>query len=444
MSDQPRASDRGWRQRLLGESVWDEKKRFLVVSERVKYFILTLLGAAIALSSLLFDPPAAILGGLGRILVSPSILVTDYMVVGNPGAALFNAGALMLIATGIAKKSRVNMNGPIISAIFTIGGFALFGKNLYNVWAIFGGVLLYSRFRGEQFRSFILVAFFGTALGPLISQVSFGYGFAPIQGVVLGNLCGLLAGFCLPPMANQFVKFHQGFNLYNIGFTCGIAGMVFMAVLNGFGLENPPTLLAAEGFNRPLGIWLVVLFGIMLAAGLVYCNRPRSGLGLIVVQPGRLVSDFVSTGGFGASFINMALMGLLSTLYVVAVGGELNGPTIGGIFTIVGFGAFGKHIKNVWPLFAGVYLGAVIKIWEVHTTGALLAALFGTTLAPIAGYYGWFFGIVAGFIHVSLVMNTGILHGGMNLYNNGFTGGFVAAVLVPVFDAIKRIRREEG
>jgi hypothetical protein len=44
----------------------------------------------------------------------------------------------------------------------------------------------------------------------------------------------------------------------------------------------------------------------------------------------------------------------METAYVLAVGGELSGPVIGGIFYVVGFGAFGKHVKNVWPILAGV------------------------------------------------------------------------------------------
>ncbi len=38
--------------------------------------------------------------------------------------------------------------------------------------------------------------------------------------------------------------------------------------------------------------------------------------------------------------------------------GDLNGPTIGGIFTIVGFSATGKHLRNILPVMAGGF-------WEV-------------------------------------------------------------------------------
>ena len=59
--------------------------------------------------------------------------------------------------------------------------------------------------------------------------------------------------------------------------------------------------------------------------------------------------------GPGLVYINMALLGIVFTTYILIVGGELNGPTIGGIFTVVGFCASGKHLKNVLPILLGVF-----------------------------------------------------------------------------------------
>ncbi|MEN1759204.1 DUF1576 domain-containing protein [Anoxynatronum sibiricum] len=415
-----------------------ERKGFVIVGETVKYRIVTAIACILLLSSIFFNTPSEILTGMTHIVVAPSILVTDYLVVGNIGAAFFNSGLLMLAAIAIAHRNEINMNGPVMAAVFTVAGFALFGKNIYNVWAIMGGVLLHARYQQEKFSKFILIAFFGTALGPLISQITFGLGLSPALAFPAGILAGIIAGFCLPPLANHFVKFHQGFNLYNIGFTAGVTGMFFMAVMRAFDFQNPTTLIVAEGFNRLLGTYLFIFFTGMLITGFYFSRRVMPGLTRIWRQSGRLVSDFVTSNGFGASMMNMALLGYISTGYVLIVGGQLNGPTIGGIFTIVGFGAFGKHVKNILPVLAGVYLASLVQVWEVNATGALLAALFGTTLAPIAGYYGWGYGIIAGFFHMSVVMNVGYLHGGMNLYNNGFSGGFVAAVLVPIFDSLKK------
>jgi hypothetical protein len=74
-----------------------------------------------------------------------------------------------------------------------------------------------------------------------------------------------------------------------------------------------------------------------------------------------------------------------------------------------------------------------------------LPALFGTTLAPIAGQFGWLWGILAGFIHSSAALAVTGVHGGLNLYNNGLAAGLVAAVLVPVIVAVSsRQSREKG
>jgi hypothetical protein len=420
-----------------------ERKGFIVVKDSVKYAVMVIFGLMILFSSFIFNSPNEILSGIRQIIVSPSILVSDYMAIGNMGAAFFNSGILMLAALIIAKRSDVNMNGPLMAAIFTIGGFALFGKNIYNVWAVLGGVYLHAVYQKETFSKFILIGLFGTALGPLVSQISFGLDLPLAYSIPLANTAGLLAGFCLPPLANHFVKFHQGFNLYNIGFTAGITGMFFMAVLRAFDFQNPATLIVMEGQNRLLGFYLLFYFSVMLIIGLFFSRRILLGLTSLWRQSGRLVSDFVTSNGFGASLMNMALLGFLSTAYILLVGGQLNGPILGGIFTIVGFGAFGKHVKNVIPVLAGVYIASLLQIWEPNSTGALLAALFGTTLAPIAGYYGWTYGLIAGFLHMAMVMNVGYLHGGMNLYNNGFSGGFVAAVLVPIFDSIKKEKERE-
>lgn len=56
--------------------------------------------------------------------------------------------------------------------------------------------------------------------------------------------------------------------------------------------------------------------------------------------------------------VNIGINGLIGIAYVLLVGGDLNGPTLGGIFTIMGFSAFGKHPRNIIPVMFGVWLGA--------------------------------------------------------------------------------------
>ena len=196
----------------------------------------------------------------------------------------------------------------------------------------------------RSFGQYILQALFGTALSPVVSQIAFGFGLPVSLAYSLSITVGLAIGFALPPLANQFVVFHQGFNLYNIGFTSGIIGMVIMSIFRAFGYDvAESTRIVSTGYNLQLAIWLVSFFTMMLIAGLLMTNNLVKSIGLVFRQEGRLVSDFVKLAGFGPSLINMALLGYISTGYVLLVGGDLNGLTVGCIFTIVGFGAFGKH-----------------------------------------------------------------------------------------------------
>ena len=139
----------------------------------------------------------------------------------------------------------------------------------------------------------------------------------------------------------------------------------------------------------------------------------------------------------------MGVNGLLATGYILLVGGDLNGPTLGGILTIIGFSAYGKHARNILPIMCGVLLGGVFMHYTVESPALQLAALFGTTLAPFAGVFGWPVGILAGFLHSAVVLQAGYVLAGVNLYNNGFSGGLIAIVLFPTVTAIFRHRKPE-
>ncbi len=148
---------------------------------------------------------------------------------------------------------------------------------------------------------------------------------------------------------------------------------------------------------------------------------------------------------FGDSvYINMAVLCALSTTLVLALGAQLSGPVIAGIFTVAGFGCFGKHLRNVAPIVAGAVLSAYVNQWDPHYPLNVVAILFSTGLAPIAGEFGVLWGIAAGFLHVNIAMHVGYLSSGLNLYNNGFAAGFVALFTVPLITVFKNRPGKHG
>lgn len=409
------------------------KIREMETSERRKYKLMYLYSGLIVLAGFLLSPFQEVVEGIVRIAMSPAMLVTDYFALGGVGTALVNSGVLMLFSVWLGQKSEAPMNGGLIAAIFTVGGFALFGKNIYNVLSIILGVFLYSRKHRQKFAQYITVALFGTALAPVVSQLSFGMGLDLLLGLVLGNLAGAAIGLMLPSLAASFVKFHQGFNLYNVGFMAGMVGMVFMSLFRSAGHNHEIASTIYLKTSVPLAVFLTLYFVSMLVVGLLTSKNTLRDFWKLLSHRVKGTTDFVELTGFPSVLFNMGVLGIVSTAIVLITKAPLNGPLIGGVFTVVGFGAFGKHPKNSLPVMAGVMLGYLATGASLSTTGAMLTVLFATTLAPIAGHFGPLAGVLAGLVHMSLISNTAYLHGGMNLYNNGFTGGFVAAVLAPLF-----------
>ncbi len=410
----------------------------LDVSNRTKYIFLTIYAVYFIIFGFIMDKPGTILRGLYSIIISPDILITDYIEVGGIGACFVNAGLLTLACLLLLYLLRMDMDGKSIVAIFLISSFALFGKNIFNVWIIIFGVFLYAKVKRERFSSHVNTALLGTSMAPAVTELLF-YIDKPLWlRIILTLIIGSLIGFVLPPLSSHVFSFHQGFNLYNVGFAAGIIGTVAVALSISYGFETRSHIIWSTGNNISLSIFLSILFLAFILAGFLLNGRSFQGVNRILKRDGRLVTDFVRTEGFGASLINMGMNGFIGMGYVLAVGGALNGPTIGGILTIVGFGAYGKHVKNIVPVILGVFIGVATKIWDINDPRLLLAALFGTALAPISGVYGWKLGILAGFINSSVVLSVGVLHGGMNLYNTGFSSGIVAAIMIPVIRALKK------
>ena len=407
------------------------------VSDRVVLLVVAAYAAAFVLFGFLVSTPAEVAQGLLKILTSRDTLLTDYMGVGGMGAAFVNAGLLTLCACFVYYKAGAKMGGAAVAALFLVLGFALFGKNLLNIWSIVAGVFLYSRFKGEPFATHINTAFFGVALAPIFSEILFSSAIPMTLSLPLAIVTSLVIGFILPPAAAQLFKAHMGFTLYNMGFTAGLVGTLVVALYKSYGFVPDPVFIWTTGNNLLLTAFLLVVFVSMVAVGFYFDRAVPSRLIELMRLSGQAPSDFVGQFGIGPTLANMGLAGAIGTAYILLIGGDLNGPTIGAILTIVGFAAYGKHPRNIVWIMAGVFLGSLAKPWNWADPSIQLAALFGTTLAPIAGKFGWRWGIVAGFVHCSAAQTVGTLHAGLNLYNNGFAAGIVASVLVPVIIAIR-------
>ena len=416
-------------------------------TEKSLYTIMLIFIIGLAVVGLVLNGPLEALKGFLHLQIRGARLIHDFTQAGT-GAAMFNAALVGLIGLIIVFFATISLSGPTIAAIFTMIGFGFFGKTPLNILPIIAGVWIAAKLANKTLGSYSLIALFGTALGPVVTFIMFEMGLPLLSSIPLGLLSGLVAGFILPGVAGSMLQLHQGYNLYNTGFSCGFIGLFVSGLLIATEKMKPITIIWNSTAEPALFLLIPILSVFLIVSALVidgFSNIRKTLKGFIDLQklPGRLPTDIFDAETAGSALINMGLLGLASSLYVWLAKAPFNGPVIGGILTVMGFGGFGKTLKNVWPVVAGVVLATLVFGKQLSDPGPILAALFCTTLAPIAGQFGILAGMVAGFIHLFMVETTAVWHGGMDLYNNGFAGGLTASLIMAVMQWYKTNRPKE-
>lgn len=421
-----------------------KKKPILKKQMNRQYYYLFGLSVMLMILAFIIESPQSLVNGMMTILVSPSQLFTDYMEIASVGSTLLNVAIMLGISIYSYKKLEIPLNGTVIGSLGMLAGFSFFGKNLFNSIPFMIGVWIYTKVTKQNYRNYVIVGLFGSALGPLISFLAFSGVLPQGWSVLIAYALGIFIGFILPQLSTQFLGFHQGFSLYNVGFTAGIIGMVVLGFMNAFGIEVETRTLTST--QSPLILYqLLIGFCVILIVTSFYLHfkkKEKYHFKLLLKLSGRLPSDFVEMTNLATVTLNMSIIGFILLGYALMNGGQLNGPIVGSIIGVMSFGAFGNQVKNTVPVLVGIMIGSYLTGVEPTSTSALIAAIFGTTLAPVSGYYGPLAGMIAGFVHITLVSHVVVMHGGLNLYNNGFAGGFVAAVLVPIFEIFEGIRQE--
>ncbi len=380
----------------------------------------------------ILEPSQNIFDGLLKIVESQSVLLTDYTVVGGISATLVNAGLCGILVLSIFYFEDMKLNGSLIMSFWLVFGFAFFGKNILNILPIIFGGYIYSLSKKESFSSYSLVTILSTTLAPSITSV---FHLFLDKGVAVALIVavatGLSIGFIMPAIASNAMKIHSGFNLYNVGYAGGIVGIFLMGFFRVFDRSFPTSNIWGTEHTPILTFITLAICILFIVYGLKTSKNTKKNMKLILKSKGRLVTDYYMLYG-NTAYINMGVSGIFAVLILYLIGADINGATLAGIFTIFGFSALGKHIKNMYPVIAGAILIGGLTSLGLSSHAIILGILFSTALSPIAGTFGILEGFIAGAMHIIVVANLAPIHGGLNLYNNGLAAGFVATILVPI------------
>ena len=405
-----------------------------------------------------------------RILTSPSKLVTDYFALGGLGSTLFNAAVCGLFTNLIVYISRAKAHATILAGYMLIVAHCFYGLNFLNMWPPFFGILLYCGVMKKKVSENIHIAFFATALAPFVSELFFRYAItSALQvnwiGVMLALICGLAIGFVIPALLPGTTAMHRGYNLYKAGLAIGILGIFINAFMySTLGVEEPANTLIVNpvydalpyGYRAFMNVFFTLLFSLTLAVGFIFNKKSLRGYRELLHCTGYGL-DFTDKFGMPLCMINIAAYGFAILAYLNLIfilpsvfpqlpsGVGFTGATAGIVFAALTFAADGQHPKNVFPIVIG-YVALLVTVvgiclmtkfdipWTLSTQAYINGLAFATGLCPIAGKYGFRYGVLAGFMSAIICTVTSRMHGGFVLYNGGFNAGLTALVLIPILD----------
>ena len=417
-----------------------------------------------------------LLQNLFRICTSPSKLVTDYFAVGCLASTLLNAGLCGIACNLLILVSRTRASSTTFAAYILVIAHCFYGLNFINMWPPFVGVVLYCFITRNPLRKNVHLAMFATALAPFISDflfcyplgiyVNFGGVDVNVVGIAMSVLFGFGSGFLVPALLPGTAAMHRGYNMYKAGLALGIFGIfAYCFLYKTMGIEPAAATVGQNAqYYESVGplywgfmnVFFIILFACCMLFGFFLNRCSFRDYPSLLKCTGRGL-DFADKFGMPVCFINFGVYGFCILLYLNLVfflpeiipflpkGVGFTGPTVGVTFAALTFSADGQHPKNVAPIALGYVILFAITCavcvvsgldipWTLSTQSYINGLAFATGLCPIAGKYGFKYGVVAGLVSAIICTSTAAMHGGFVLYNGGFNAGLTALILIPVLD----------
>ena len=395
--------------------------------------------------------------GLWNILSQPSKISANYFAMGGYAATFLNMGLVCLISLLLFVVFKGTPNNVSTLAVLLTTGFGSWGINVLNIWPTIFGVMVYALVKKEKMGGLVNAMLFSTGIAPLITDLLIRYPNAEVigfnwVGLGLAMFVGLIIGFFLPAGLAHSPKVHKGFDLYSAALPIGMTAFFLNATLfKTMGVSLPKALsdIAPETMKvaDPMiaNIFCIVLFGSCIVAAFLLGCRPKDYWQLL--SDPALVTNFSSTYGNATFLMNAGVFGLFILAYFNIVGAEFNGIVFGSVFCMLSTCNSGSHPLNAIPIIMGYAFAEFFfqtmtpfsggEVTHLLRSQSLIVGIcYANGLSPIAHEYGWRYGILVSAMHFCMVTTTPQLHGGMCLYNGGFTTGLVCLLMMPTLERI--------
>ena len=403
---------------------------------------------------------ADMIPGLLRIIQNPTLSSTNAFSIGGFAATFLNMGLLGFICSLLYCIPGDKPNHEAVLVTLLTIGFGSWGIHILNIWPTMLGVVLYCIVKKEPLGNYTNLMMLTTGLAPFISEILVRYPYNHVVSIsfpriLLALVVGIPAGFTIPAGLRNAPNVHKGLTIYSAALPVGMAAFLMQSILYRVMGVDIPNAVSDLHVASPfiVNTFCCILFGSLFLAALLLGCRPKDYWQLMV-DP-KVVTNFSATYGNAVMLMNTALFGFFILGYYNLIGAEFNGVTFGVIFCMLCTCNAGSHPSNVWPIMLGYALIAwVFQLLAPYAHGnftlylnsqpIIVGLCYANGLSLLSDKYGWFWGMVGAMLHYCMVTTTPLVHGGMCLYNGGFTTGLVCLLLMPTLEKIvdpKLVRR---
>ncbi len=426
-------------------------KRLNTLPERtfLKYFFL-LFSCSFLIAAFFMPDRSQMLSGLWKIISSPTKAATNFFSVGGFAATFLNMGLVGLICTALycIPGEKSNSAATLVNILTT--GFGSWGIHILNIWPMIYGVMLYCIVRKRKMGDYTNAMLFSTGLAPFISELMVRYPNSEPTGFTLGSILlavgvGVLVGFFLPAGLDNSPKIHKGFTLYSAALPIGMIAFLLQGILyKAMGVPIPEAISDnSVGSKEIANIFCCIVFSLCIIASKCMGGK-LSTYFKMTIHPHH-VMDFAAGFGNAAMLMNVGFQGFFILIYLNTIGAEFNGIVFGSIFCWLSTCNSGANPLNTLPVIWGYVFSAKIFSFLapitggeftqfIHAQSLVVGICYATGLSPISSQYGWFYGVIVSAIHFCMVTTVPELHGGMCLYNGGFTAAMVCLLVIPMLE----------
>ncbi len=429
------------------------------------YWSLGLMASGI-IASFYMGQTQRLVSDLMYIMLSPD-KSADYFAYASLGAALVNTGLCGMAVVLAAGFIGSEFNSAMIAAFFLVIGHGTLGKSILNIWPCAIGTAIFFAIRTGDVKDHLYTCIMASCFGPLVSELMFRYTLGEfdasnpivtVEAFAIVIAVSLVIGVLFPEFLKLSLRLNRGYTLFNAGAGGGmLAVLLYFVLYEVFGHDMPyalthDNLIYSSYSNSYFGFINVMMVTMCLATviwGIMLNGKSMKGYReLFFNRSGNLLEKY----GEALCIINTGISGLfMLAVYdffiltdMSAAGAGFTGMTTGALIASMSFASGSETPACTWPIIAGYMALAGIRavtsgVWHPAVQSNLSSIAFAIGMCPVVLRRCRVQGIIAGIMCSFLVPHMSIFHGGLMLYNSGFTTGIVASVMAIFFDISDRI-----